>query len=246
MKNTLKSFLSPQHRNKLRSLMPALACRKTTYSQCGEDLLISLALNFVSPHRPRSYIDIGANHPFLMSNSFLMYQNGGAGTLVEPDPRFARILRARRPRDIVIQAGVRISDSSRGEFYVLDAPTLSTFSRDEMLKCVADGHRLLETVEVDMVDINQVLESSGHVDLMSLDTEGADGEILEQVDWAKHRPTCVCIETLTYEKKQRPRKKKEIIAAMINRGYFMFADTYINSVFVDLRQWSDETDGVTL
>jgi hypothetical protein len=83
--------------------------RRTTieisFSQRGEDLL-SLALLRNKGITKPSYVDIGANHPTRLSNTYLMYLLGGRGMIIEPDPDAAEAIRRTRPRDITINAGV--------------------------------------------------------------------------------------------------------------------------------------------
>src|SRR5215470_302661 len=56
-----------------------------TYSQFGEDLIISDLFNKLSIDRV-SYLDIGANNPSFVSNTYLFYERGFRGVLVEPNP----------------------------------------------------------------------------------------------------------------------------------------------------------------
>src|ERR1700757_1387281 len=73
----------------------------------GEDLLIAGWFRHYGCDLSRiRYVDIGANHPISLSNTFLLYEAGACGVLIEPDPKNAALLRAKRPRDIVINAGV--------------------------------------------------------------------------------------------------------------------------------------------
>ena len=76
--------------------------RKTSYSQCGEDLLVALVLQLIRGSRPKKYLDIGANHPLNLSNTALLYADGVQGILIEPDPYFVNLLSNKRPRDKVL------------------------------------------------------------------------------------------------------------------------------------------------
>lgn len=221
----------------MSSFQPPFMFRKTSYSQCGEDLLVAFVLDLINGLRPKKYLDVGANHPFHLSNTALLYAKGGVGILVEPDPYFARLLRSKRPRDKVLQNGVHFSGEEQADFFVMDSPTLNTFSRKEMERYVAMGHQLSNTLSVELENINAILEMAGNLDFMNLDIEGLDKKILEMIDWKKHRPTCICVETLTYETQKEPRKLNDIIELMHAQDYFLYADTYINSIFVDRRQW---------
>jgi FkbM family methyltransferase len=187
-------------------------------------------------------LDVGANHPFHLSNTALLYAAGGQGILVEPDPYFANLLRKKRPRDKVLQYGVHFSGEEKANFFVLDSPTLNTFSRQEMNRYVSMGHKLTNTLMIDLKNINSILESAGNLDFMNLDIEGLDKAILEMIDWNKYRPTCICVETITYETRQEPKKLNDIVQLMLAQDYVLYADTFINSIFVDHRQWQQHWD----
>ncbi|MBT8583023.1 FkbM family methyltransferase [Polynucleobacter paneuropaeus] len=185
----------------------------------------------------KNYLDIGANHPTYLSNTALMYKNGGCGILIEPDPYLAKLLRRKRPRDRVIEAGVHFSGEKEADFYVLDSPTLNTFSEEEMMRYVAMGHKLVSKLKVQLIDINLALEMAGNLDFLNIDIEGLDYAVLATIDWNKFRPKCVCVETISYEKTQQPIKLKDIANLMLSQDYMLYADTYINSIFVDRHQW---------
>lgn len=237
MRSLIKKYLSSETRNRLHSRLPAFMFRKTSYSQCGEDLLVAFVLDLIHGSRPKKYLDVGANHPFHLSNTALLYAVGGQGILVEPDPYFAKLLRNKRPRDKVLQYGVHFSGEERADFFVLESPTLNTFSRQEMERYVSMGHQLTNTLPVDLKNINVILEMAGSLDFMNLDIEGLDKAILEMINWKKYRPTCICVETIPYEVQQEPKKLNDIIDLMIAQDYMLYADTFINSIFVDRHQW---------
>lgn len=237
MRELLKSYLSVGSRNRIRAHLPKIAFRKQSYSQCGEDLLVAFLLELIHGGRPKRYVDVGANHPYHFSNTALQYSKGGSGILVEPDPAFAKLLGRKRPRDKVLPCGVHFSGEKQAQFYVFDSPTLNTFSQQEKERNISMGHRLVDTLLVNLVDINTVLEMAGNVDFLNLDIEGLDEEILRRIDWQTHRPTCICVETISYETKDEPRKLHSILDYMAEQDYMLYADTFINSIFVDRRQW---------
>lgn len=234
----LKRLLSAETRSRLRSRLPSLFFRKTSYAQCGEDLLVAFVLELIHGKRPMRYLDVGANHPFYLSNTALLYAAGGQGTLVEPDPYLAGLLRSKRSRDSVLQCGVHFSGESQADFYIMEPPTLNTFSRQEMERYVEMGHPLSQTMRVELMDINAIMEQAGPLDFMNLDVEGLDKSILEMINWEQFRPTCICVETISYETTEEPRKLREIIELMEEQDYFPYSDTFINTIFIDRRQWS--------
>ena len=75
-------------------------------------------------------------------------------------------------------------------------------------------------------------------DLVSLDVEGWDLDILRSIDFARYRPYVFCVETISYaEGDGSGVKSTEIHALMLENGYRLYADTYINSIFVAESSW---------
>lgn len=237
MRALLRKYFSAKTRNKIRSLQPSFFFRRTSYSQSGEDIIVSFLLDMISGSTQKKYLDIGANHPFHLSNTALLYKKGGHGVLVEPDPYFAMLLRKKRPRDKVVECGVHFSGETKADFYVMDSPTLNTFSEQEMQRYVGMGHKVTDKLKVNLLDINRILESSGELDFFNIDIEGLDFIILQMINFEKYRPKCICVESITYEINREPQKLKDLLSFMSSKDYVLYADTFINSIFVDKHQW---------
>ena len=101
--------------------------RRASYSQWAEDALIRDYLKENGGIPPGwMYVDVGANHPTVISDTYLFYKSGYNGICVEPNVELADLLARFRPRDIVIPAAVA---ATRGllKFYVTDNPVFSHF-----------------------------------------------------------------------------------------------------------------------
>ncbi|MFR4477508.1 MAG: hypothetical protein ACLT3Y_10060 [Ruminococcus callidus] len=80
---------------------------KKSYSQAGEDaILMYIFVMLGVPLSQCTYLDLGANHPCDMSNTWFFYQQGARGILVDANPKLAEELRQARPEDRVINACV--------------------------------------------------------------------------------------------------------------------------------------------
>jgi hypothetical protein len=55
-----------------------------TYAQHGDDLAVLNIFKRLGIERP-SYLDVGAYHPFDLSNTALLYERGSRGINVEPN-----------------------------------------------------------------------------------------------------------------------------------------------------------------
>lgn len=211
---------------------------KVSYSQCGEDLILQ-QLFLVLGVNAVSYLDIGAHHPSYLSNTYLFYRNGGRGVCVEPDHSLSDEFVRERPGDIVLNCGIGVSPGS-ADFFVMSSNTLSTFSKAEAERYQSYGNqRILKTVKVELKTVNDILEVNFErcPNLVSLDVEGMDYSIIQTFDFRKYRPEVFCLETLTYTENKSERKLSEIIDFMHAHAYRTYADTYINTIFVDISAW---------
>lgn len=217
---------------------------KKTWSQCGEDIIVKFIFDCLGWSRIL-YMDIGAHHPKYLNNTYLFYLQGANGVNIEPDPRlFSRFDRARR-RDINVNAGVGPEAGSM-EFYVMSSRTLNTFSKQEADRYVSEfGFNIQKTCRVDVRTFSDIVdqELQGCVpDFVSLDVEGMDLCILQSIDFSRFKPVVFCIETLSYAEDGTGVKNHDIDVLMKKNGYFLYADTYINSIYVLEKAWRSRRD----
>lgn len=211
-----------------------------SYSQSGEDLIIDyIFTNYLRIHNP-SYLDIGANHPTYLSNTYHFYKKGCRGVCVEPDKTLFMEIQKQRREDKCLNVGVGFQAASKVPFYVMSEKTLNTFSKEAAERCHGYGYyKIQEVTEVDLLPIDEIISRnfSSCPNLISLDVEGMDFQILKSMDFIKFRPEVFCIETLTFVQDKSERKLDEIISLMKENGYFVYADTFINTIFVDNEAW---------
>jgi FkbM family methyltransferase len=215
---------------------------QASYSQFGEDLIINHLFHDLGIVRP-TYLDIGANHPRFISNTYYFYQRGSSGVLIEPNPRLSKRLSMARPRDIVLQVGIGLRAQSEADFFVFPsyADGLSTFSKAEAAHWETVGMKgfgkipVEAVIRVPLMAVNDVIAShfgGRGPNFLSLDVEGLDLEVLQSLDFAKFSPDVICVETLAYDENQNGYKRGDIIDFATARGYFAYADTRVNTIFV--------------
>src|SRR4051812_40394323 len=96
-----------------------LLCRRgieTSYSQDGEDMLIWSLLRGTTG----TYIDVGAYHPVLYSNTYGLYRKGWKGIVIDANDRFRPLYRLLRPRDRFIHAAVGKEEKKRTYYRYAD------------------------------------------------------------------------------------------------------------------------------
>ena len=212
-----------------------------SYAQAGEDrvlkfLFLSMGIKNIS------YLEIGTNNPIDINNTYLFYLGGSRGVCVEPNPTLISKIKKIRPGDVCLNLGIS-PDNKEGEldFYIFDQSDsekgLSTFSKKEAEHVQNTTHIKIEKViKIPVTPISTVLTKyfpDKAPDLISIDVEGLDLEILQTINFTKCRPIAICVETVNFTVTHRKTKNINIINFMEKQGYFVYADTGINSIFAD-------------
>jgi FkbM family methyltransferase len=131
------------------------------------------------------------------------------------------------------------AQSGTADFFIMSNRALNTFSHDEAKRYQSYGQSIEKVVQVPILTLMEALQkhSSRRPNIVSLDVEGMDLKILQSFDFSACRPEVFCVETLTYVEDKSERKLTEIIELMHDKGYFTYADTWINTIFVDRKAW---------
>ncbi|MDP9047715.1 MAG: FkbM family methyltransferase [Bacteroidota bacterium] len=218
----------------IRQSINASSC-KTSYAQCGEDIITNFLFTSVGIAKP-TYLDIGANNPSWCSNSYLFYKKGCTGVLVEADETIIPLIKKVRPRDKILNVGVGFQSEKEADFYIFDVKALNTFSKEEAQQRAEIGtHKISKVVKVALKTINEIISENfdSYPDFMSIDIEGLDLAVLKTLDIANYPIPVICAETCTYSENHMKPKDSRIKEFMHSKGYFEYADTYVNSVFVN-------------
>ncbi len=204
----------------------------TTYSQTGEDVIANF---FLEDTKNGFYIDIGANDPIYLNNTYFFYKRGWRGICVEPNAARAKVFGRVRPGDQVVSTGIAGKDGEM-DYYEFYPDTLSTFSATEAEEVGKLGHKLMEKRKVKVMPLAELYRQYGDkraVDLLSVDTEGFDFEILQSNNWQDCRPKLIVVETAEYRKDRAVRVHEKFNAYLAAQGYIKVADTYLNGVYME-------------
>jgi FkbM family methyltransferase len=206
-------------------------CR--TYAQHGDDLVALALFTAMGISRP-SYIDIGAHHPFNISNTALLYSRGSRGVNVEANPNLSKAFRDARPDDVNLNVGVA---GQRGEltFYMIDAWSgRNTFDKSIAEAFVRDHpqFKISATAQIPVITVQDIIEKHcGGIfpDFLTLDVEGLDEEILRSISYEVSAPKVICVETVNAGGAGSGRTIKDFL---VSKGYFCVMRCGANSIFV--------------
>jgi FkbM family methyltransferase len=239
----MKKLLDVRNRGMLMKRAVDLLRRKAgidyrkSYAQCGEDVIARTVFDMLKIARP-TYLDVGAHHPTFLSNTFLFYEQGSRGVTVEPDPELHSRFLDKRPGDTNLNIGIGPQPGGF-ELFIMSTRTLNTLSEEEARLYVSQGYRIEKRHRVEVATINDVMTEhfDGAPDFLSVDVEGLDYEILASLDFSRFRPKLICVETIVFSSTGKGEKRTEIDTLLGKLGYVRFADTYINTLYVDEQSW---------
>jgi len=203
-----------------------------TYSQHGEDIVFVNIFHLIGVKKI-SWLDIGAHHPFNISNTALLYELGHRGINVEANPNLTPAFAEHRPEDITLQVGVSDEPGSMN-FYLIDkfSGRNSFDKRTAVEFCRAHPEfKITEIIKIPVLTVREVLQKCGREtfpDLLSLDAEGLDEKIILSLDLKADGPKVICVED-NYRPDNSASPLREHLAA---QGYFPYYRASVNILFV--------------
>lgn len=227
LSDVLKSRLGPEGHRRLRKVLLPVYSRvpRIHWSQSGEDVILGELL----PERRGLYVDVGAAHPRLGSNTYFLYRRGWSGTLIEPNPESTRVLRQARPRDRVVEAAAG-SASGFARLTVFRSDYLSSIDTEVSIERTEAGETIEAVWDVPVITLADLSLTAdpGQPCLLSIDCEGTDLEVLRGNDWSSFLPRVICVEepatTLT-----QPSEIRQLLEAV---DYRLHAHTGLSAIYL--------------
>ena len=162
-----------------------------TYAQHGDDLAVLNIFKRLGIEKP-SYLDVGAYHPFDLSNTALLYERGSRGINVEPNEALFPAFLEARPDDTTICVGVAPVEGRMTFYHVAADPGRFTF---DVATALSLGVTRKVTASVMTLNSIVALYAAGiWPDLLNIDIEGLDIDVLQGADFGDHPPRVVIVE----------------------------------------------------
>ena len=209
-----------------------------TFSQCGEDRILAFLFNQLAIATPR-YLDVGTGHPCVMNNTYLFYRAGANGVCVEPNPDLAALIHEKRPRDELLNVGVSAEKSGPCHYYLFEDWGLNTFDAEEAAARARSGKQpILKEISVPVATLESIITDyfPEGLELLSLDAEGLDLALLKSLNYEKHRPLAICVETVGFSETLAKPKTNMITSILAPNGYTPYADTFVNTIYIDTQR----------
>lgn len=201
---------------------------KRSYSQSGEDMILNTIFCDI---KKGFYVSIGANNPWIQSNTCFFYQRGWNGINIDATPGSMKQFNFRRKRDINLE--IPISDTQETlKYYMFESSFYNTFIAERARK---RKDKLIETKELNTRKLSLILDNycpNCEIDFLNIDTEGFDLKVLKSNNWDKYRPKIIVIEV------HAPVcccsfKNTEIGKFLEKNNYTFYCNTAVNILFIE-------------
>lgn len=217
------------------ALFPQLRYRVPAYSSEGEDLILQ---RIFGEKTHGVYVDVGAHHPFRVSNTYLFYKRNWRGINIDPMPGSQALFNRYRPEDINLEMGVSATRQQL-TYFIFNEPALNTFSPEKVEEyTAAPQYKVIRQQQIEtwpLADIlDRYLTTGGEIDFLSIDAEGLDMEVLRSNNWVKYRPLYVLVESQPFELTDM--YNSALCRFMQELGYAVFAKTYYTYFFRNMKR----------
>ncbi len=159
-----------------------------SFAQNGEDVI---AWNYFGRKTDGFFVEVGANHPTELSQTWFLERQGWRGILVEPLPACCEKLRCVRKNSVVCEAAAGAPEQT-GE------ATLHVAASDVWSHLGQENTSLPVTtrIQVAVRTLESILDEhhAPRIDLLSIDTEGMELNVLRGLDLRKRQPAVVLLE----------------------------------------------------
>lgn len=206
----------------------ALHCH---FSQWGEDVVL---WHFFRTKHGGFYVDVGAHHPYRMSNTALLHCfNGWSGINVEPDQRlFAEFPKA-RPNDINLCCGIGAEDGT-ARMAIFEDGAVNSFDPEAVeIQITRAGKKLNEWRDVPIRTLKGILDehmpAGKAIDVLNVDAEGWDLVVLESNDWTRYKPTMILVED--HKMRLGDAASNGTWKFLTGHGYRLVAQTLATSIY---------------
>jgi FkbM family methyltransferase len=203
-----------------------------SYSQVGEDIAIKYILEDLLGIRKGVYVDVGCNHPIIISNSFKLYVHQWKGISIDLNRDLIQLHKIERKIDVQVHAAVS-DEEKEVTVYEFDDHAVNTIVEDSFFSSKKSYNPKSEFSKIRTKTLNRILleNNISKFDLLLIDVEGHDLNVLKSIDLRKFRPKLIVVEVFIHDLSKI--NDHELVRYMQSQGYIMYGYLITNAFFID-------------
>lgn len=202
-----------------------------TYSQFGDDLVVLNIFNNLKI-KNFTYLDIGAHHPYNISNTALLYKYGHHGINVEANPNLIEAFFRERPLDKNVNVGVG-TENGEMPFYLIDECSGRNSFNKEVVEKFCKENPVFSIKEIKQIKVLTLYElinkyaDGKFPDFLSIDIEGWDAKVLSQII-PENAPMVIDVEIHS----KADQNAQDMIFLLRQKGFLPYFRCNSNLIFV--------------
>ena len=149
------------------------------------------------------YVDVGAHHPYRISNTYLLFKQGWNGINIDANPETITLFKKARPQDINLNVGVSGKEESL-TYHKFSDPAVNTFDKSHAERFKQKnwiaylGSTAVATKPLKAI-LDEHLPNNQKIDVLSVDVEEFDLIALKSNDWDKYQPKVIIVEEHNFD-----------------------------------------------
>jgi len=174
-----------------------------SYSGNGEDIIL---LHYLFKNKRNGvYVDVGAFHPKIISNTYQLHKLGWTGINIDPNPQSIELFKKYRKEDVNLQLGISEKKEMK-TYYNFSYSGANTFDKEfAKAKTEKSWNTLLSKEQIECLPLSEILDmhltpNNKKIDLLDVDVEGLDLHVLKSNTWNKYRPSVILAEDKEFRK----------------------------------------------
>lgn len=216
-------------KKKLRKILFRFDHSTRYFSQGGEDAILRAIFNKkFKAGQTGFFVDVGAYHPYLHSNTYYFYAHGWTGINIDATPGSMVLFNKMRKRDVNLEIGIGVEEGPKTFYIFDDSSTINSFSKENIEDLKLTKYVKKEVI-INVESLGNVLEKHSQlfeqIDFLNIDVEGWGHEVLTSNNWNKFKPSVIVIELETENLEDTLENKTTIF--LENLGYKVISKNII-------------------
>lgn len=198
-------------------------------SQYGQDYYLE---KFGLVGRDGFFVEVGANHPTYLSNSYYFEKHLGWEGVCIDGIDFSQLYKDERPKSKFFHCLVDEFDGQADFYQVENEEGWEDMVSSMHKQCIEHGRGFKASIKkVRTLPLSKILTTDRVVDLCLIDVEGHEFSVLNSINWVSSKPKVFVIEN-----SGQYYKRSKLVKYMRKKGYSHFArigssdDIFVNNV----------------
>jgi len=188
---------------------------KKQYSKNGEDLYLK---KIFKNKKYGNYVDIGAYHPYRLSNTYLLYKKGWDGINIDINKISIDIFNIARPKDINLNIAISNKKEKKIFYYKKELYPMNTLNKD-FGKLFFKSKKNIKKDFVMSHPFSYIAKKiKKNVDLLNIDVEGHEYQVLRGINFKKNKFKIILIE-ISHFNKESNKNAKKIRSLLLSNNY---------------------------